>query len=304
MKKFSEEEIAQFVSNQLFNESIVLGRDDKIPKISIITLSLNQGRYLEKTILSVLNQNYPNLEYIVIDGGSQDDSVNIIKKYQKYITYWVSETDKGQSDGLNKGFNKATGDIVAYINSDDVYMPGILEKVAREFMEKGTIDVLYGNKLVLDPEGKILSERRLLRWMPKISIMGFFSRRGYWVYLDAAFWKREFFVKTNGFDLSLKNTMDVDYFLQLVKCKARFHFMREYFIGFRSHRDSKTILYGDERNPQETQTLFEKYYPYKWPMNKLTVCVLRIFWGCMYIVQGDGLYLFKLYNSKRRKTNA
>src|SRR5687768_13083798 len=100
------------------------------PKISIITPSYNQGRFIEETILSVINQNYPNLEYIIIDGGSTDNTVEIIRKYEQHLAYWVSEKDGGQSEAINKGFKKATGDIVCWINSDDFFMPGALSKVA------------------------------------------------------------------------------------------------------------------------------------------------------------------------------
>ena len=100
------------------------------PKISIVTPSFNQGGFIEETIQSVLNQNYPNLEYIIIDGGSTDNSVEIIKKYENKIHYWVSEKDDGQSDAINKGFSKATGDIFYWINSDDYLLPDTLIKIA------------------------------------------------------------------------------------------------------------------------------------------------------------------------------
>src|ERR1051325_5477052 len=97
---------------------------DMLPRISIVTPSFNQGRFLEETILSVLNQNYENLEYIIIDGGSSDDSVDIIRRYERHLACWISEPDRGQVHAINKGIERITGDMAAFINSDDVYLPG------------------------------------------------------------------------------------------------------------------------------------------------------------------------------------
>src|SRR6056297_3391010 len=107
-----------------------------LPKISIVTPSFNQGKFLEKTIKSVIDQNYPHLEYIIIDGGSTDSSLNIIKKYEKHLDYWISEPDRGQSHAINKGLNYCSGQIFNWINSDDYLEPGALFKVAEAWNQE------------------------------------------------------------------------------------------------------------------------------------------------------------------------
>ncbi|GAB4043917.1 glycosyltransferase family 2 protein [Spirosoma litoris] len=125
-------------------------------KISIITPSYNQGQYLERTIQSVLNQNYPNLEYLIIDGGSSDNSVDIIKKYSKHISYWVSEKDKGQSDAINKGLSLVTGEIIGWINSDDVLIAGSLAYINNYFQTNRNVELLNGSVIEIDKEDKCL----------------------------------------------------------------------------------------------------------------------------------------------------
>jgi len=120
------------------------------PKISIVTPSYNQAQYLEETIRSVLLQNYPNLEYIIIDGGSTDGSVEIIKKYEPWLTYWVSKSDKGQSHAINKGWRKGQGEIFGWLNSDDYLMPNILFKVAEAFQDHPDVGIVYAKTINVD----------------------------------------------------------------------------------------------------------------------------------------------------------
>jgi glycosyltransferase involved in cell wall biosynthesis len=122
--------------------------------VSIITPSFNQAAYLEQTITSVLNQDHPNIEYIVVDGGSTDDSVKVIKKYADRLAYWVSEKDRGQADAINKGFARATGEIIAWLNSDDYYLAGAVSAAAKVFEEHPDVVLVYGNMLSVDENGK------------------------------------------------------------------------------------------------------------------------------------------------------
>ena len=127
-----------------------------IPRISVITPSFNQGQFLEQTICSVLDQGYPNLESIVIDGGSTDNSVDIIRKYERHLTYWVSEKDRGQCDAINKGLRCATGEVWAYLNSDDCYLPGTFDAVATALAEGPGVQWVTGHARYVDENGKPL----------------------------------------------------------------------------------------------------------------------------------------------------
>ena len=128
--------------------------EPKLPKISIVTPSFNQGQYLEETILSVLNQDYPALEFFIIDGGSTDGSVEIIKKYAHRLTYWESKPDRGQSHGINKGFRMASGEIVAWLNSDDLLAPGALKVVAQAWQKNPRLGLISGQTEIIDQAGK------------------------------------------------------------------------------------------------------------------------------------------------------
>lgn len=127
------------------------------PRISVITPSYNQADYLEHTIQSVLSQGYPNLEYILIDGGSNDGSLDIIKKYAGKFTYWISEPDEGQADAINKGFAHASGDIVAWLNSDDIYLSDALSNAAQAFQSDSDLGLVYGDLQSIDTQGRIFN---------------------------------------------------------------------------------------------------------------------------------------------------
>ncbi|URR34626.1 glycosyltransferase [Thermosynechococcus sp. HN-54] len=166
----------------------------KLPKISIVTPSFNQGRFLEATIQSVVNQNYPNLEYIIIDGGSTDESVEIIKKYENCLHYAVSERDLGHGNALNKGFAKATGEIMAWINSDDMYLPWCFYVVSQVFERHPEVEWIVGWHTHYNVEGKVIKTRKVYK-----NIYDFLLGNYAWIQQESVFWRRSLWEKTGGF---------------------------------------------------------------------------------------------------------
>lgn len=171
---------------------------ESFPKITVVTPSYNQGKYLEETILSVLNQGYPNLEYIIIDGGSTDDSVNIIKKYEKQLAYWVSEKDEGLYHGLQKGFQKSSGEIMAWLNADDMYHRKSLFLVANIFQKFKNVQWVMGSNTFFDENGHPFIYDDLSyaqRWSQSRLIL--FD--GQFIQQESVFWKRTLWEKAGGF---------------------------------------------------------------------------------------------------------
>ncbi|MEJ5225865.1 MAG: glycosyltransferase family 2 protein, partial [Anaerolineales bacterium] len=159
-----------------------------LPRISIVTPSFNQARFLEATIRSVLEQDYPDLEYIIVDGGSTDGSVEIIQKYAHRLAWWVSEKDKGQTDALNKGFARATGDILAWLNSDDTYTPDALRQAAEAMRTHPQAGLIYADANYIDEQGNVIGRfpaaqtdlRRLRRGYVHIPQQAAFFRADLW----------------------------------------------------------------------------------------------------------------------------
>lgn len=183
-----------------------------LPKISVITPSYNQARYIEQTIRSVLLQGYPNLEYIIIDGSSSDGSVEIIRNYEPWLAYWVSEPDRGQSHAINKGFERATGDVLCWLNSDDYYLPDALLAVGRMLAEGSGNYALTGHCLKVYQDGRT-AEKLVGRYENRRRLLQFW--KGYQMHQPATFWRREVFEKVGRLNEELNLIMDFDYWARV-----------------------------------------------------------------------------------------
>jgi glycosyltransferase involved in cell wall biosynthesis len=207
--------------------------EEKLLLISVVTPSYNQAQFLEETILSVLNQDYPYLEYIIIDGGSSDGSVDIVRKYEERLAYWVSEPDRGQSHALNKGIGRATGDILFWLNADDICLPGAFSKVAEAFSQQPPPRIVIGQAYIIDHEGKLLGQRE-----SQFTSWADYATRKCDIRQVAAFFDRKLFNELGGVDESLEYAMDTDLLLRF----TRLHYpliINEYLAAYRKHGGTK-----------------------------------------------------------------
>jgi glycosyltransferase involved in cell wall biosynthesis len=193
-------------------------KDMKYPKISIVTPNYNLGDYLEQTIESVLSQEYPNLEYIIVDGGSTDNSVDIIKKYEKHLTWWVSEPDDGMYDALNKGFAKATGEIMGWINSDDVLMPGTFFFLNKIFSTFQDVTWVTGRPVHIDGNGRIIDIKDIRYWSKFDFALGYYK----WIMQEGTYWRKSLWDNSGGLDKDLKYAGDFDLWCKFFKYEKLF----------------------------------------------------------------------------------
>lgn len=220
------------------------------PKISIVVPSLNQGRFIGATLRSIVDQAYPNLELIVIDGGSTDNSLAVIKEFEPHIAWWVSESDGGQAAAINKGFRKSNGDIMAWINSDDLAAPGALHRVADYFQKNPDTQVLYGNRILIDEQGHEIGRwvlpphsERILKWADFIPQETLYWRRSAWNSVGSRL------------DESFHFAMDWDVLLRFSAQHLKIE-RRPCFLGlFRVHQAQKTISEMSSSGNEEMQRL-------------------------------------------------
>jgi glycosyltransferase involved in cell wall biosynthesis len=210
-----------------------------LPKITIITPTLNQVNFIEQTIASVLTQEYPDLEYLVIDGGSTDGTIEILKKYEGSLI-WTSERDNGQVDAINKGLHQARGEIVAYLNSDDIYSPGTLLLVGSYFLNNPTAQIVTGKCHNVDINGK--SIRSVITfyknlWL-RLGATNFLKVINY-ISQPATFWRKSLHNSFGYFDLQYRFAMDYDFWLRIVST-TKLHLLNRYLASFRIYPTSIT----------------------------------------------------------------
>jgi glycosyltransferase involved in cell wall biosynthesis len=211
------------------------------PKISIITPNYNQGQYLEETILSVIGQNYPNLEYIIIDGGSTDNSVEIIKKYEKHLAYWVSEKDNGMYEAIQKGFDRSTGEIMAWINSDDKYHMGAFSIVAEVFSNFQEISWLTGIPTIWDKYGRCVKVNLSQLWSKYEMYAKHYLDKQNWIQQESTFWRRSLWKQSGArLDTSLKLAGDFELWLRFFRY-AQLYTVEALLGGFRIHHKQLSI---------------------------------------------------------------
>ena len=211
----------------------------ELPLVSVITPSYNQGVFLEATIRSVLEQSYPHIETIVIDGGSTDDSVDIIARNADRLAYWVSEPDRGQAHAINKGLHRANGSILGWLNSDDVMLPSTVGRIVDTFQNEADVDVVYGRLQRIDKAGNSVPTPIL----PKDQVT-FDKRHAIGeciVNQPGSFWRRRIMDEAGMLNEELHYALDYEYWVRLLLAGARFKRLEENVADFRLSADSKTV---------------------------------------------------------------
>ncbi len=262
--------------------------DGELPSISIVTPSYNHAEFLERTIRSVLDQGYPDLEYLVIDGGSTDGSVDVIRKYEDRIDYWVSEPDRGQTHALNKGFKRATGEVCAWLNSDDMYCPGALMAAGRAFAEDPSLDFVFGNLIDVDENDRVLRVARRVPYSWRTLILC-----GSENHQPSAFWKRELFGKHGWLDEGLSCSMDTEFLCRITR-HAKTKRLRVPAVYFRRHAAQKTQARGDVSRAEHRRVVapYVKEACGVWPV-WLVRCACNVRRFLWHLAQGEFWYAIR-----------
>jgi glycosyltransferase involved in cell wall biosynthesis len=228
---------------------------DGWPRLTVVTPSYNQASYLERTIRSVLLQGYPNLEYIVIDGGSNDGSVEIIRKYERWITFWVSVPDNGQAGAINQGLKRATGDWLAWQNSDDIFYPGAFEAVAIRSVNRPDADLIVGNINLIDEDDRVLTDLRFVRPTFKALLA-----EGMVLTNQAAFWRRSVHEQIGWLKEEMVCAFDYEWFLRVLDQRRADH-IDSVLGGFRIHKHAKSTTIAARCREEREQAVGGRRLP-------------------------------------------
>ena len=231
------------------------GEDSTVahPEFTIVTPSLNQGPFIEQTIRSVLDQRDVSVQYIVVDGSSSDETVDVLARYEDRVATIIREPDEGQADALVKGFALAKGEFVGYLNSDDYLLPGALAHARDLLRADGTLDLVYGDRIYVDGSG------RLLRYWRLPAHSNYMMLRWDFIPQEAAFWRRGSMEQVGGIDGSYRFAMDYDLFARMMKARQRMKHVPRFFAVFREHAASKTSAQLSEVGIPEMERVREKY---------------------------------------------
>ena len=228
-------EIRGFLESPRFDPADPPESDPAWPKISIITPSFNQADFLERTILSIHNQLYPNLEHIVIDGGSTDGSVEVLKKFENRLSYWHSRPDQGQCDAINQGASKATGSFMTWINSDDLLLQGALDRIGNLIRKHPDTDLFYGNHVEVDESDRVTKRVYTINF----DLKDFLYEVHIIFHQQSSFWKVELFRELGGLN-DCPYAMDYDLFYRMISRGIRWHRIEDYLAAFRIYPESLT----------------------------------------------------------------
>ena len=225
------------------------------PSISIVTPSLNQGEFIERTIRSVLDQNYPRLEYIVQDGGSIDDTTNILNSFQGELTYFESNQDNGQAHAINLGFQHTDSEIMAFLNADDVFLPGTLTYIAEYFTHHPEVDVVYGHRVIINEQ-----DQEVGRWVLPPHDEEFILWRDY-IPQETMFWRRRIWEKVDGhMDESYHFALDWDLILRFQAAGAKFRRLPRFLTAFRTHASQKSTTQFNTLGMEEMTRLLRRVH--------------------------------------------
>ncbi len=222
------------------------------PKISVITPSYNQGQYLEETILSVIGQQYPDLEYIIMDGGSTDESVSIIKKYEKYLSHWESKPDQGQADAINRGFALATGEILGWLNSDDLYLPRTLLYVA-SLLKTEHPHLVFGEALHMSEGDNRCRGSQVCKNYESYPIQIYD-----YVIQPSSFWTRKAWEQVGDLNEAYHYAFDWEWFIRASQAEVEFQALPKFLAIYRLHAQHKTGTGGKKRG-KEILDIYDQY---------------------------------------------